>query len=212
MLTLYDYFRSSACYRVRIALNLKELDYKTVPINLVNEGGEQYSRDYRVLNPQSLVPTLCDDDKVLTQSLAIMEYLEEIHPDPSLLPQGAVARAYVRSLALIIVAEMHPLNNLRVRKYLSEILKTTDAQSDAWYQHWIHNGFTALEKKLQSSPWVGEYCYGNAPTIADICLVPQVANAQRFECEMHDYPIITRINATCLQHPAFLQAQMLEPR
>lgn len=207
MLILYDYFRSSACYRTRIALYLKNLDFEIRTINLVKDGGEQLSESYEKINPQKLVPALIDEGKILTQSLAIIEYLDEKYPEPKLLPKDPYARALARSLSLIIAAEIHPLNNLRVRNYLTQELKTTETQSQQWYEHWIHKGFQALEQHLAASPYVGDFCFGDKPGIADICLVPQVANAERFKCSLEKYPLIRRINAKCQEHPAFIKAQ-----
>lgn len=206
MLTLYDYYRSSAAFRVRIALNLKNVEYKKVPIDLSKNGGEQFSAEYSEINPQHLVPALVDDKKIITQSLAIMEYLEERFPKPAIFPKELYPKTLARSMALIIVAEVHPLNNLRVRKYLSDVLKLSEQQSQAWYQHWIEKGLSAFEKQLEISAFVGQFCFGDTPTIADICLVPQVYNAVRFHCDLKNYPIIQRIDAACQTHPAFKKA------
>ncbi len=207
MLVLYDYPRSSACYRTRIALHLKQIDYKKITIDLIKNNGEQHGRDYQAINPLKLVPTLVDDEKRITQSLAIIEYLDEQYPTPALLPNDSYQKSLVRGFALTIAAEIHPLNNLRVRNYLTDELHASDAQSLNWYQHWIELGFSALEKQLAQSPFTGEYCFGDNPTLADICLVPQVANAERFACNLAPYPTLNRINATCQKHPAFIKAQ-----
>jgi maleylpyruvate isomerase len=207
---LYNAARSSASYRVRIALNLKRLDWEYVSVNLRRDGGEQYNRDYRRLNPQSLVPTLTDGDDVLTQSLAICEYLEERYPDPPLLPDNPVDRARVRALALAIACEIHPLNNLRVLNYLTGELALDEDCKLAWYHHWIAQGFTALEHMLAEDPRTGRHCHGDAPTLADVLLVPQVANAVRFACDLGPYPTVRRINETCLGLPEFDRAQPMK--
>ena len=203
---LYTYFRSSAAYRVRIALNLKGLraDYRYV--HLVKDGGQQHQPEYRAVNPQGLVPALVDKDHVLTQSLAIIEYLEELHPNPRLLPEDSPGRARVRSLAQIVACDIHPLNNSRVLKYLEKELIADEAARKSWYQHWVVEGFTALEKLLAGNPATGEFCHGNQPTVADICLVPQVFNARRFAVELSPYPTIRRINEHCLTIKAFADA------
>lgn len=211
MLTLYDYFRSSACFRVRIALNLKEIDYQTIPIHLLNHGGEQFSEAYQKINPQSLVPALLLDDKhILTQSLAIIEYLNETHPLPRLLPSHPYEKALARSFALSIAADIHPLNNLRVLTYLKNELGVTDEQKSQWYKHWIEKGLSALEKQLTSHQFSGDFCFGNQPTLADVCLVPQLHNARRFSCDIQAYPTLVRIDANCQQLSAFTQAFPIE--
>ncbi len=205
MTTLYGYFRSSAAYRVRIALNLKGLAYDQAPVNLVR--GEQRGDDFRARNPQGLVPVLeTDEGQRLTQSLAICEYLEERYPAPALLPADAAGRARVRALAQLVASEIHPLDNLRVLKYLVHELEVDDAAKLAWYHHWIHEGFAALEAMLTREAGTGEFCHGDTPTLADICLVPQVFNAERFDCDLSAYPTIRRIVATCRALPAFQQA------
>ena len=206
---LYSYFRSSASYRVRIALNLKALPYEVVPVHLTRHGGEQLTPEYRKLNPDALVPSLRDDDadsSVLTQSLAIIEYLDETHPEPPLLPQGAVNRAYVRAIALSIACEIHPLNNLRVLRYLTRDLKVSEQDKDAWYRHWCEQGLATLEAKLASDQRVGTFCYGDSPGLADCVMIPQIANAQRFDCDLSAMPTILRINAACLALDAFANA------
>ena len=207
MLVLYDYPRSSACYRARIALNLKKLDYKKINVDLIKNNGEQHHSDYKAINPFELVPTLVENEKRITQSLAIIEYLDETYPTPALLPKDSYQKSLVRGFALAIAAEIHPLNNLRVRNYLTHELHASSEQSSRWYAHWIELGFSALEKQLVESPFTGEYCFGDTPTLADICLVPQVANAERFSCNLMPYPTLTRINACCQKHPAFIKAQ-----
>lgn len=205
MTTLYGYFRSSAAYRVRIALNLKGLDYDQIPVNLVK--GEQRGNDHLMRNPQGLVPSLVlDDSAVVNQSLAICEYLNEVHPEPALLPVNALERARVRALAQSVACEIHPLNNLRVLKYLVRELGADEAAKLAWYHHWIAEGFTALETMLSNDPSSGDFCHGDTPTLADICLVPQVYNAERFECDLSAYPTIQRIAANCRTLPAFQKA------
>ncbi|MET0441192.1 MAG: maleylacetoacetate isomerase [Casimicrobiaceae bacterium] len=203
---LYDYFRSSAAYRVRIALNLKDVtlaDRTFVHLRM----GNQRAQDYLALNPQGLVPALeLDDGRVLTQSLAIVEYLDETHPEPPLLPLDAAGRARVRAIALGIACEIHPLNNLRVLNYLTGTLGATDAQRNGWYKYWIDVGFEALERQLERDDDTGTFCHGESPTLADVCLVPQLANARRFKVDVSPYPTLTRIEAACNTLPAFAQA------
>lgn len=202
---LYGYFRSSAAYRVRIALNLKGLDYEQVPIHLVQ--GAHRSEEYRQLNPQSMVPMLVTDEgRRHTQSLAICEYLEERFPQPALLPADADGRARVRALANIPACDMHPLNNLRVLKYLTGTLGVDEAAKLTWYRHWVAEGFAGLEGMLTAAEGTGEFCHGDQPTLADICLVPQVFNAERFDCDLAPYPTIRRIAERCNALPAFAQA------
>jgi maleylacetoacetate isomerase len=209
---LYSYFRSSAAFRVRIALNLKGLSYDTVPVHLLKNGGEQLTDDYRKLNPDGLVPAFIDeasgmnDAKALTQSLAIMEYLDEAYPTPALLPVTPADRAFVRSIALSIACDIHPLNNLRVLRYLTHQLKVSEDDKNAWYRHWVVHGLRSLETTLANDPRVGKFCYGDTPTLADCCLVPQVFNAQRFNCDLSDMPTIVRINDACLALDAFEKA------
>lgn len=207
---LYSYFRSSASYRVRIALNLKGLPYETVPVHLLKNGGQQFAPEYRALNPDALVPALIDDSGgaagALTQSLAIIEYLEETHPEPPLLPQSPLDRAYVRGIALSIACDIHPLNNLRVLRYLVRNLKVSEEKKDAWYRHWCEQGLAALETVLARDRRVGLFCYGDAPTLADCCLVPQIANAQRLNCDLSSMPTLIRINDACLALDAFINA------
>jgi maleylpyruvate isomerase len=203
---LYSYFRSSASYRVRIALNLKGLPYDYAPVHLLRSGGEQLTPEYRRIGPDGIVPALVDGDLVLQQSLAIIEYLDETHPNPPLLPGSPGERAYVRAIALQIACEIHPLNNLRVLKYLKHSLNVTDEAKDAWYRHWIINGFDVLERRLAGDPRTGKFVFGDTPTMADLALVPQVFNAQRFNVDMSPYPTIRRINDEALRHDAFVQA------
>jgi maleylacetoacetate isomerase len=203
---LYAYFRSSASYRVRIALNLKGLPYEVVPVNLVRSGGEQLSAEYRRISPDALVPALVDEGTALTQSLAIIEYLEETHPKPPLLPGDAADRAYVRGIALSIACDIHPLNNLRVLRYLVRQLHVAEEDKNAWYRHWCEQGLAALETVLAKDKRMSTFCYGDTPTLADCCLVPQIANAQRLECDLSGVPTIMRINAACLALDAFANA------
>jgi maleylpyruvate isomerase len=204
---LYSYFRSSASYRVRIALNYKNLPYEYVPVHLVRDGGEQLKPEYRKINPDAIVPSLVDDDNhTIQQSLAIIEYLEETHPEPPLLPKSPADRAYVRSLALQVACEIHPVDNLRVLKYLKHTLGVDDAAKDAWYRHWIESGFATLEERLANDPRTGKLCFGDTPTIADLCLVPQVFNAHRFKIDTTRYPTIHRICEYAAQLDAFARA------
>jgi maleylacetoacetate isomerase/maleylpyruvate isomerase len=203
---LYTFFRSSAAYRVRIALNLKGLAYEAVPVHLSRGGGEQLAPAYRKLNPQSLVPVLQDGERALTQSLAIMEYLEEVYPLPPLLPKNPAARALVRSLALAIACEIHPLNNTRVLNYLSGPLGLNDDAKRTWYHHWIALGLGAFEARLAGDREAGSFCHGDAPGLADCCLVPQLANARRFNCDVSPYPTLLRIDKNCQALDAFRRA------
>ena len=206
MMKLYGYFRSSASWRVRIALNLKGLPHETVPIHLVNDGGQQLSDAYRAINPDRLVPALAIDDAgvpPLTQSLAIIEYLDEVHPASPLLPGSALDRAWVRAIALAIACDIHPLNNLRVLRYLSGELQVGNDAKDAWYRHWCEQGLTALEARLAHDARSGRFCFGDTPTLADCCLVPQLWNAQRFQCDLSALPTLLRINDACLALTAF---------
>ncbi|WP_133127412.1 maleylacetoacetate isomerase [Legionella nagasakiensis] len=203
---LYDYYRSTASYRVRIALNLKNISYETIPVHLINHGGEQHHPDYLKINPQGLVPTLDENGHILSQSLAIIEYLDEINPTPALLPQHPLGRAVVRSLAFTIACDMHPINNLRVLQQLRQQFQATDHQINDWYHLWLKKGFDALEKRLAELPRKHYVCYGNDITLADLCLIPQVYNAKRFNFSMSNYPLINEINDHCLELPAFLEA------
>lgn len=203
---LFTYFRSSAVYRVRIALNLKGLKPERRYVHLLKDGGEQHKPEYQAVNPQCLVPALADGGHILTQSLAIMEYLEETHPQPPLLPKDAAGRARVRALALAVACDIHPLNNTRVLKYLEKEFDADEAVRKRWIQHWIVEGFAALEKLLVGSPATGKFCHGDMPGMADACLVPQVFNAKRFDTDMSAFPTIRRINAYCLSLNAFVDA------
>jgi len=203
---LYTYFRSSASFRVRIALALKGLDYEYVPVHLLREGGQQFAVGFTAMNPAALVPVLDDDGVVLTQSLAIIEYLEETWPQPALLPADAVDRARVRALALTVACEIHPLNNLRVLGYLSKTLGVSEEQRNAWYRHWVETGLATLEAMLANDPRTGTCCHGDTPTLADVCLVPQIFNAQRFKARLDHVPAVMRIHQHCLTLPAFAQS------
>jgi len=203
---LYSFFRSSASYRVRIALNLKGIAYEQAPIHLRRGGGEQFGAAYRALNPQALVPTLEDGGKILTQSLAIIEYLEEKQPQPALLPKDPADKALVRSMAMIVACEVHPIQNLRVLNYVKKEYNQTDEQVNRWAQHWIDLGLSALEEMLAAQPKRGKYCWGNAPTLADICLVPQLGNARRYGCDLSRYPNILAVEKNCMALPAFIDA------
>lgn len=203
---LIGYFRSSAAFRVRIALNLKGIAVEHVAKHL--RKGEQASPDYAALNPQKLVPALVlDSGEVLTQSLAIVEYLEETQPQPPLLPRDPVERARVRALALILSADVHPIQNLRVMAYLRERFGQTEESAFAWSRHWIETGFESYEATIAGDPRTGAYSHGDVPGLADICLVPQVFNAARFKVDMKRFPVIQRIFDTCMKHPAFDAAQ-----
>ncbi|AYZ66368.1 maleylacetoacetate isomerase [Burkholderia multivorans] len=203
---LYSYFRSSASYRVRIALHLKQLPFDYVPVHLLRDGGQQLKDEYRALSPDSLVPTLVDGDAALQQSLAIVEYLDETHPEPPLLPKAPLDRAYVRSIALQIACEIHPLNNLRVLKYLKHMLQVPEEAKNDWYRHWIEAGFATLEARLANDPRTGRLCFGDTPTLADICVVPQVFNANRFAIDTSRFPTIQRIYDYAMTLDAFKAA------
>lgn len=202
---LYGFFRSSTSYRLRIALALKGLDYEPHYVSLPKT--EQRSPAYLAINPQGLVPTLVDEGRTYTQSLAIMEYLEERHPEPPLLPRDLHQRAYVRSLCQVIACEIHPLNNVRVLKYLQGQWNFSDADRDAWYRHWIAEGLHSLEQSLVAEKLHGRFCLGEQPGLADICLVPQIFNAKRFDCPTDDYPITMAIFEACMALPAFERTQ-----
>jgi maleylacetoacetate isomerase/maleylpyruvate isomerase len=202
---LYNYFRSSASYRVRIALALKGLDYDYIPVHLTRN--EQFKESYAVLSPSRLVPLLKDDDRIVTQSLAIIEYLEELHPSPPLLPGDALARARIRALALDVACEIHPLNNLRVLRYLVNDLKVAEDDKNRWYKHWVETGLEAIEQQLAAHPATGRFCHGDAPTLADVVLVPQIHNAQRMDCRVDHVPTVMRIFEACMTQAAFAKTQ-----
>ncbi len=207
-LVLYGYWRSSAAYRVRIALNLKGLDYETRPVHLVRDGGQQHAADYRALNPQEMVPCLLDGDRVITQSLAIMEYLDETHPElgAALLPVDARGRARVRAMAMAIACDIHPLGNLRVLQQLEAQFGADEEQRAAWSRHWIDAGFKSIEAILCDNAATGRYCHGETPGMADACLVPQVYNALRWKLPMDDYPTVWRVYTACNELEAFQRA------
>jgi maleylacetoacetate isomerase len=204
-LVLYSYWRSSAAYRVRIALNLKGLSYETRPVHLLRDGGEQHAEGYRMINPQELIPRLLDGDRVITQSLAIMEYLDEMYPEPetALLPVDARSRAQVRALAMAVTCDIHPLGNLRVLQQLEAQFCAGEEQRAAWSRHWIATGFKAMEVMLTDNAATGRYCHGETPSMADACLVPQVYNALRWKLPMEDYPTLWRIYQACNELDAF---------
>ena len=199
---LYDYFRSSASYRVRIALNLKGIDYEQRPVSLIN--GAQNDPAYKELNPQGLVPMLEIDGHRLTQSLSIMVYLDQVYPDPPLMPRDPADGAHVRALALAVACDIHPLNNLRVLKYLTNDLGVSEEAKDEWYRHWVAEGLAALEEMARAR--AGAFLFGDSPTIADVCLVPQLYNARRFSVPITDYPTLRRADETASAHAAFAAA------
>jgi len=201
---LYTFWRSSAAYRVRIVLNLKALAYESIPIHFRKDGGQHRTPDFLAMNPQGLLPVLQEDDWQLSQSLAITEYLDEIHPEPPLLPGNPRARAEVRALAQIIACEIHPLNNLRVLGYLRKQLGQDDSGVNEWYRHWVNISFEALEARFRKN--AGIYSYGDEITLADVCLVPQVYNARRFKVDLTPYPNIERIDQSLNELPAFFNA------
>ena len=196
---LYNFFRSSASYRVRIALALKGLDYDYKPVHLAKN--EQFNESYSAVSASRLVPLLRDGEHSLTQSMAIIEYLDETHPQPSLLPGTAVARAHVRALAQDIACEIHPLNNLRVLRYLVRDLKLNEDDKNRWYRHWVETGLEVVERQLAARP--GTYCHGDTPTLADCVLVPQIFNARRFDCRTEHMPNVMRVFDACMRLPAF---------
>lgn len=205
MLKLYDYPRSTAAYRVRIALAWKGLEYQRETIHLIKDGGQQHQAAFKSLNPQALVPVLQDGELVLSQSMAIIEYLDEQYDGPACLPEAASDRAYVRSLAQIVACDMHPLNNLRVLQFLKLPFAHSEEDTLTWYHHWLGLGFSALEAKLQETD--SRCCFGDTPTMADMCLIPQIFNANRFQFEMSAYPRCSAINEHCLSLPAFQAAK-----
>jgi maleylacetoacetate isomerase/maleylpyruvate isomerase len=204
--TLYSFWRSSAAFRVRIALNLKGIDYDIIPVHLRKGGGEQLKESYQALNPNGLVPLYIEDDVPLHQSTAIIEYLEEKYPNPPLLPKNLQDRAWVRALAQDIAADIHPINNLRVLRYLVGTLGVNDENKTIWYAHWVKKGLTSLEKRLASDARVGLFCYGDLPTMADVFLVPQVFNAYDTKIDFSVYPTVHRIVTHCMTLPTFINA------
>jgi maleylacetoacetate isomerase len=202
---LYNYFRSSASYRVRIALALKGLSYEYKPVHLVKR--EQLAESYAAVSASRLVPLLRDGDATLTQSMAIIEYLDETHPEPPLLPADAVGRARVRALSQDMACEIHPLNNLRVLRYLVHDLKLSEDDKNRWYRHWVETGLEVVERQLVSHPSTGRFCHGDTPTMADCVLVPQIFNAQRFGCRLDHVPTVVRVFEACMQLDAFDKTQ-----
>jgi maleylacetoacetate isomerase/maleylpyruvate isomerase len=202
---LYSYFRSSASFRVRIALALKGLPYDYVPVHLVKN--EQLKPPFDALSASRLVPLLKDGDATLTQSLAIIEYLDETHPEPPLLPADALGRARVRALALDIACEIHPINNLRVLRYLVREMKVSEDDKNRWYRHWVESGLETVERQLAGHPATGRFCHGDTPGLADVLLVPQIFNAQRFECRLEHVPTVMRVFEACMQLSAFQAAE-----
>lgn len=200
---LCSYWRSSAAYRVRIGLNLKALPHHITPVHLVRDGGQQHSEAYAALNPQELVPTLRHGSCVLYQSMAILEYLEEVFPDAPLLPDDAPGRARVRALAQLVACDIHPLNNLRVMQFFSDTWSVPQPEREDWTRHWMRVGFDAMERMLVESVETGRFCHGDVPGLADCCLVPQLYNARRFRLALDAYPTLVRIEAACLALPAF---------
>ena len=205
MMKLHSAARSSASFRVRIALNLKELPYEYVPVDLVH--GDQFKESFRGLNPAELVPVLEHDGAVLTQSLAIIEYLDERYPQPPLLPHDPLDRAYVRGIALAIACEIHPLNNLRVLRYLTKDLGRSEEAKNAWYRHWVEQGLAQVEAQLVARGRCGRYVLGDTVTLADVLIVPQIFNARRFDCRLDEVPAVMRIFDACMRLPAFVEAQ-----
>jgi maleylacetoacetate isomerase len=202
-LKLYSYWRSSAAYRVRIALNLKGQPYEIAPVHLLRGGGEQHAPEFAEINPQEFVPVLLHGGRMLRQSMAIIEYVDETWPEPALLPVVARDRQRARAIAQMIACDIHPLNNLRVQKYLEEHLEADEADRERWTRHWIEVGFRAFEAMLDADAATGEFCHGDTPGLADACLIPQVYNANRFGVDMTPYPMIRAISERCVALPAF---------
>lgn len=202
---LYDYFRSSASFRIRIALNLKNISYERIAIHLIKDGGQQHQSHYQNINPQGLIPALAlNESTILTQSLAILEYLEEVHATPALLPSDPILKARVRAIANIVACDIHPLNNLRVLKYLKNSFGISEDQKDTWYKHWITDGFKSIEALLPKSTTL--FSFEDTPNLADICLIPQIFNAVRFKCEMSAFPILQKIYQNAIAHPEIYKA------
>jgi len=204
-LKLYNYFRSSASYRVRIALAIKGLDYEYVPVHLLKN--EQLKPPFADIAANKLVPLLQDGEQLIAQSLAIIEYIEETHPQPPLLPGDAFARARVRGLALDVACEIHPIDNLRVLRYLVHEMKLSEEDKNRWYRHWVETGLEVVEKQLVGSPLTGRFCHGDAPTLADVVLVPQIFNAQRMDCRLDHVPTVMRVFGECMRLEAFSGTQ-----
>jgi len=204
---LYDYPRSTAAYRVRIALHYKKIKFEQKKIHLLQDGGQQYLSEYTAINPQQLLPTLNDNGALITQSLAIIEYLDEQYPTPSILPKKPLARAQVRSLAQMVACDIHPLNNLRVLNYLRDGFNANDSNVTTWYHHWLKKGFDAIEQRLSNFPRSKPVCYGDTITLADMCLIPQAYNAERFHFSLEKYPTIQSIITYCLTLDAFMRAK-----
>ena len=202
---LYSFFRSSAAYRVRIALNLKGVDYEIANVDL--PGNRHREAEFRAVNPQATIPTLDDDGTILWQSLAIIDYLDARFPQPRLIPQEPVARAHAQALAQLIVCEIHPLNNLRVLRYLVKTLGLTEEQKNAWYRHWVEQGLASVEARLVAEGRSGRYVLGDMVTLADVLIVPQIFNAQRFDCNLDALPTVMQIFDNCMQLPAFVDAR-----
>ncbi|AWB70715.1 maleylacetoacetate isomerase [Vibrio cholerae] len=203
-LILYGYWRSSAAYRVRIALNIKQLAYESRAVHLNKDGGEQHHAEFHRLNPSELIPVLIDGELCLNQSLAIIEYLDETYPEPRLIPERGVERYQIKALALDIAADIHPINNLRILQYLSAEFSASDDEKNHWYRHWIDKGFLGLEEKLRQC--AGIYSVGDTLSLVDVCLVPQVYNAERFDLDMNRYPTLKRVAETLRALPAFERA------
>ncbi len=203
---LYSYFRSSAAYRVRIGLNLKGLAYDIRPVHLLKDGGQQHSADYTQLNPAELVPTLVDGEQAITQSLAILEYLEERHPQTPLLPVDPLQRAWARSMALAVACDIHPLNNLRVLQYLKRELQVEDDARNDWYRHWVAAGLHGLEALVQRHRDGRHFIFGDQPGMAEACLIPQLFNARRLDCDLESYPTLLAVEEKCLELSAFQEA------
>lgn len=204
---LYDYYRSSASFRVRIGLNMKGIEVERSPVHLIKDGGQQFAGAFTALNPQQLVPVLEDGDLRLIQSMAILEYLDETQPEPPFLPEGAAARARVRALAQVIACDTHPLNNLRILKYLKDEMEQDEEARNAWYRYWVAKGLSAFEALIAGHPDTGRFCHGDVPGLADIALVPQIFNANRFDCPLDGYPVTMRVFENCMAEPAFDRAQ-----